>query len=146
MKAFTDLEQSKKLAEFLSIESADHHYVRKVTDFRGNPVDGEWSHPKFGNPNSKYANYIVQNFTSYEKLPCWSLAALLSVIPQEIGFDNENGEYVINITEGCDDRWVLTYDHYFNRNHSYYGLSSGADNLVDACYEMILKLNERKLI
>lgn len=141
-KAFTSLEQSRKLAEILSTESADHHYVRKVTDFRGNPVDGEWSHPKYGNPNSKYANYIVQNFTSYEKLPCWSLAALLSVIPQEI-FD---GEYIINITEGCDDRWVLTYDHYENSYHSFYGLSSGADNLVDVCYKIIQKLHKQKLL
>lgn len=81
MKSFTNIEQSKKLAEILPIESADHHYIRKVTDFRGNPVDGEWSHPKYGNPNSKYANYIVQNFTSYEKLPCWSLSALLALLP-----------------------------------------------------------------
>lgn len=39
MKAYTNIEQSKKLAEILPTESADHHYVRKVTDFRGNPVD-----------------------------------------------------------------------------------------------------------
>ena len=142
IKSHTDLFQSKKLAEILPIESADHHYVRKVTDFMGNPVDGEWSHPKYGNPNSKYAKYIVQNFTSYEKLPCWSLAALLSVIPQEIF----NGEYIINITEGCDNRWVLTYDHCENWDHSYYGLSSGADNLVDACVEMIEKLYKRKML
>jgi hypothetical protein len=75
-------------------------------------------------------------------IPCWSLAALLSVIPQEI-FD---GEYVINITEGCDDKWVLTYDHFKNRHHSYYGLSSSADNLVDACVIMIEKLYKREML
>ena len=80
MKAFTDIEQSKKLAEILPIESADHHYVRKVTDFMGNPVDGEWSTPKYGSPNSKHANYLVQNFTTYETIPCWSLAALFEVL------------------------------------------------------------------
>jgi len=74
--------------------------------------------------------------------PCWSLTALLDIIPQEI-FD---GEYIINITEGSDNKWVLTYDHYENRNHSYYGLSTGANNLVDACYNMILKLHERNLL
>lgn len=142
MKSYTDIEQSKKLAEILSIESADHHYVRKVTDFMGNPVDGEWSQPKYGNPNSKYANYIIQNFTTYETIPCWSLATLLSVIPQEL-FD---GQYVINITEGCDNRWVLTYDLVENRIYSFHGIFSEADNLVDACYEMILKLHEQKLI
>ncbi len=74
--------------------------------------------------------------------PCWSLAALLSVIPQEI-FDSE---YVINITEGCDEKWVITYDHINNKNHSYYGLSTGADNLVDACYNMIVRLKKHNLI
>lgn len=30
IKAYTDIKQSKKLTEILPIESADHHYVRKV--------------------------------------------------------------------------------------------------------------------
>ena len=72
----------------------------------------------------------------------WSLAALINIIPQEL-FD---GEYIINITEGIDNKWIITYDHYKNRNHSFYGLSTGADNLVDACYEMILKLHELKML
>ena len=55
MKGYTNLEQSKKLAGILPIESADHHYVRKITDFMGKPVDGKWSNPKYGNPNSKHA-------------------------------------------------------------------------------------------
>ena len=126
MKAYTNIEQSKKLAEILPLESADMDYIPVVN------IDGEYS--------------ITVNIWNNEHvidegwIPCWSLAALFSVIPQEI-FD---GEYIINITEGCDDRWILTYDHHENRNHSYYGLSHGADNLIDACYEMILKLNEMK--
>ena len=77
-----------------------------------------------------------------QKTPCWSLAALLDTIPQEI-FD---GEYIINITEGSDNRWIITYDHYENRNHSYYGLSSSADNLVDACVKIITRLHELKIL
>ena len=128
MKAFTDLEQSKKLAEILPIESADmFHFIHEV-DTVG-----------FGYKKEAAEFYSK---TEFEYLPCWSLAALLDIIPQEI-FD---GEYVINITEGCDNRWVLTYDYYENRNHSYYGLSTGADNLIDACYEMIIKLHEQKIL
>lgn len=33
MKSYTDLKQSQKLTEILPIETADHHYVRKVIDF-----------------------------------------------------------------------------------------------------------------
>lgn len=126
MKSYTDINQSKKLAEILPIESTDLSYLSKDgrgIEFFEEPVvnDGTWED---------------------DDIPCWSLAALLDIIPQEI-FD---GEYVINITEGIDNRWVLTYDHYENRNHSYYGLSTGADNLIDVCHEMIIKLNELKML
>ena len=124
MKAFSDLEQSKKLAEILPIESADmywwssgkRYYIEAMDDGDFNEEEGH--------------------------IRAWSLAALINIIPQEL-FD---GEYIINITEGIDNKWIITYDHYENRNHSFYGLSTGADNLVDACYEMILKLNELNLL
>ena len=69
MESFTSLEQSKKLAEFLPLESADAHYVRKITDFRGNPVDGKWSEPKFGNPEK--ANYIIHWLKSLKERYTW---------------------------------------------------------------------------
>ena len=124
MKAFSDLEQSKKLAEILPIESADmywwssgkRYYIEAMDDGDFNEEEGH--------------------------IRAWSLAALINIIPQEL-FD---GEYIINITEGIDNKWIITYDHYENRNHSFYGLSTGADNLVDACYEMIIKLHEQNLL
>lgn len=140
MKAYTDLKQSKILSEILPIESAGHHYVRKVTDFAGNTVDGKWSVPKYGNPNGKYANYIVQNFTSYEILPCWSLAALLSVLPRFIEFDTHYTFLLIYPTQNLG--WVVEYS-----NHKdIIDFSINNKNLIDACYEMIIKLNELKLL
>ena len=132
MKAYTDLEQSRILAEILPIESADMHYATWTI------LDGDF----IVSPNQGSTIEDLQEDYGEQIIPCWSLAALFSVIPQEI-FD---GEYVINITEGCDDRWVLTYDHHENRNHSYYSLSCVADTLIDACYKMILKLNEMKML
>ena len=140
MKAYTDLEQNKKLAEILPIESADHHYVRKTCDFRGNPVDGKWSEPKYGNPNSKHANYMVQNFTSYEIIPCWSLAALIEQIPSDLG----SAELTIEKNDSEPLKYGLNYHDRWGREDDiqtkYY------DNLVDACYEMIIKLHEQKLL
>lgn len=141
MKAYTDIEQSKKLAEILPTESADHHYVRKVTDFRGHPVDSEWSHPKYGNPNSKYANYFVQNFTSYEELPCWSLAALFNYL-REIDFfpkiDADEFGATMNITY---------YDKEFaGQLIPIHNIKIKAGSFIDACYELILKLHEQKLL
>ena len=135
MKAFSDLEQSKKLAEILPIESADMYYPWYIEE-DGDTIE---SGHRLTTPN-------VCGFTTHKinkmTLPCWSLAALINIIPQEL-FD---GEYIINITEGIDNKWIITYDHYENRNHSFYGLSAGADNLVDACYEMIIKLHEQNLL
>lgn len=127
MKAFTDIEQSKKLAEILPLESADMHYVRKTHDFMGNPVDGEWSHPKYGKPNSKFADYIVQNFAHYEKLFCWSLAAMLEQLEDTAGLAKDYGLWFC-----YDNRKSYCTKHY--------------DNPIDACYEMIVTLKEKGLI
>ena len=141
MKSYTDLEQSKKLAKILRLESADHHYVRETVDFRGNPVDGKWSIPKYGNPLSSYANYIVQNFESYETTPCWSLAALLDVIPFYIIY---NGKHLVLRMDKGESDFNIWYDIINN------GCASDIDftksNPVDACYEMIIKLYEFKLL
>lgn len=133
MKSYADLEQSKKLAEILPLESADNVIV-SIGDREGVKT--------ITMPKETF-NILMTPFTDIRNVtPCWSLAVLLNIIPQEIF----NGEYIINITEGCDNRWALTYDHFENRNHSYYSLSIGADNLIDACYELILKLNKLNML
>ena len=137
MRGYTTVEQSKKLAEILPIESADMYYVRKTHDFMGNPVDGELSHPKYGNPNSKHANCIVQNFTTYEKLPCWTLTALLNVIPNEL--KNNEGYYLTLMNDGewfCDYRNI---DGDCNKQVV-------AKNPIDACVKMIELLHKENLI
>lgn len=138
MKAYTDIEQSMKLAEILPIERADMYW------FVPADKEGEFIEEiKIISNKSEY--YLFEGITDWNDtpyIPAWSLAALLDAIPQEIF----NGEYVINITEGHINKWILTYDHRENRHHSYYGLSYGADNLIDACYEIVLKLHELKLL
>ena len=136
IKSYTDLEQSKKLAEILPPESANMCFKC----FGEETYDLTFCEVSYSEWAREYKELFDK--AGLQLIPCWSLSALINIIPQEI-FD---GEYIINITEGCDNRWVLTYDHFENRNHSYYGLSTGADNLVDACYEFILKLNELNLL
>ncbi len=130
VKSYTSKEQSEMLIKLgIPIETADMEYMFLKKD------------------GSKVSNvpFVKDGFEEpeccYTFIPCWSLTALINIIPQEI-FD---GEYIINITEGLNNRWILTYDHY-ERNNSFYGLSSGADNLVDACYKMIIKLNKLNMI
>lgn len=102
-KIYTSIEQSKKLVEILPIESADMFY-------RDNGIDVKlmWEHN-------------AQKVTS----PCWSLTALLNVLPSAT-LDSSN-------------------DHHF-RIHCMERYTEWHDNAVDACVEMILKLKELKLL
>ena len=62
-------------------------------------------------------------------VPCWSLAALLVVLPEIQG-----GKPVIAL----DDNYI-TYPHMSD-------LHTKADNPVDACYDMIMRLHELKML
>lgn len=67
IKSYTDLEQSKRLAEILPIESADYHYI----------TQGENSYIY---PYSLSGDDIKQYNKENKYIPCWSLAALMSVL------------------------------------------------------------------
>ena len=65
MKAYTDIEQSKKLAEILPLESADMHYVLIDTD------------------KNKYSAGLGKYIGILPHYPCWSLAALLDILNEQ---------------------------------------------------------------
>ena len=81
MKSYTDLEQSKKLAEILPIESADMYYqyvLPKSDKIKHNPENGnpgealEWynkGYTHFGNEPLSLKEYCI---------PCWGLSFFLS--------------------------------------------------------------------
>lgn len=106
MKSYTDIEQSKKLADILPLESADMYYWcgedLRVGGYKAIDIDYD--------------------------IPCWSLAALLSVLPKihklKPILDLEEN----SIQYSGTDVYVV------------------ADNPVDACYEVIIKLNKLNLL
>lgn len=117
IKSFTSLEQSKKLAKILPIESADMYYwhgshrLIRVNDGKCEDID----------------------------VHAWSLAALIDILPRFIEFKGD--KYYL--------RFMKEYIEYANDEVSITGRclhTTGNDNLVDACYEMILKLNELNLL
>ena len=119
IKSFTDLQQSKKLAEFLPIESADNVIVSFGDRYGVKTV----VMPK------ETFDIIKTPFADIrETTMCWSLAALLSVLPNGIVMnkDSQNGRY------------------HFSSTHA--GTYVTTDNPIDACYEMILKLHELKML
>lgn len=116
MKAYTDIEQSKKLAEFLPLESADMHYNDWSYDFlEGYEHTGRYK-ADLGTPKTICGELDI---------PCWSLAALLGVYPMLVGRDLD---------------MFCCWQNSKNLHSRHY------DNAVDACVEMILKLHERNLL
>ena len=120
IKSFTSLEQSRKLAEILPLESADmrYEYPSREKDEIQEPINGF----------SKSSFNWFKDSNSFIYSPCWSLAALLGVLPKgtNISTPNPLGE----IRYSCWNDYDITY----------------ASNPVDACYEMILKLKELKML
>ena len=112
IKSFTDLSQSKILSKILPLDSSDMFWL-----VLGNT------------PRVHVLTEPLSNYSSWENYPCWSLAALLNVLPEIQG-----GKPVIAL----DDNYI-TYPHMSD-------LHTKADNIVDACVELILKLHELNLL
>lgn len=122
MKSYTDIEQSKKLTEILPFESADM-YFEPSTGFCTEPSEVRVGDIKYAHPRS---------------IPCWSLVALLEILPDKVTINNEKYYLVFN-KKVVEYRGPITWD-------GQKSISSEACNLIDACYEMILKLHEQNLI
>ncbi len=127
MKAFTDLEQSKKLAEILSLESADMSY---------RPYREEGGIPDY---HLDLCPYVL---ASWIGVPAWSLAALLEQLDDEIT-DEDGNDYNLTIVKEN-----LQYQLYY---HDSWGEVEDIetdyyDDLVDAAFEMIIRLKENNLL
>lgn len=107
MKTYTDLSQSKKLAEILPLESADMSY---------SIIHNVGQEPY-------HCNVPMFVPAMNGDIPCWSLSALLDVLP--------NGNMLVKTTDGkyyCIVKDIMT-KHY--------------DNPLDVCYKTILELKEK---
>lgn len=115
VKSYTDLEQSKKLEEILPIESADMKWF-----FWKEEIDAHKT-PAFG-----YSKTAAESYKDTEAvyLACWSLSALLVVLPDYTLQTNTYGTVFVV----CESKKPIISDAY--------------DNPVDACYTLILKLHE----
>ena len=121
MKGYTDLEQSKKLSEFLPIESADmywwssgkRYYIESIDDGDFNEREGH--------------------------VRAWSLAALLQVLPLGIydEFDNCDYELEIDMIDKMP-RYIRLGDIY----HSKFPYDFEKDTLLDNVVESIIWLND----
>ena len=82
IKAYTDLSQSKKLAEILPHESADMCYKTEDVDYA--ETEDDYVLDLICRPYSEYLKFVGPMGLSYKAIPCWSLASLLNIIPKHI--------------------------------------------------------------
>lgn len=129
IKSYTDLEQSKKLAEILPLESADMWYHG-----HGSP----WESEKVYDSDACPFHSMSPNWDK----PCWSLAALLEEIPEIINFDDDESDYALEILKESD----LYYLSYGNPLEGDKLNIEPQENFVDACVAMIEKLHKLNLL
>jgi len=144
IKSYTDIEQSKKLTEILPIESADMIWYGIYCG-----MDGQYhllcdEYNKIGTIaiNKEFCKTLFKIGDEYvDWLPCWSLAALLSVLPKKYyPIKDHETNLILGIPK---DKWCVLYWDTTGMQH---GEDTLGDNPIDACYEMILKLNELKML
>ena len=118
MKAYTDLEQSKKLGEILPHESADlmWEYEPNKDTYRNKPM-----------------MIPIESYIFINDIPCWSLAALIEIIPWA-QVNRMTNSYKWEASSWINSNIVSEYH------------VEGFDTAVDACYELLLKLHELNLL
>ena len=121
IKSYTDLSQSKTLSKILPLESADMRFC--------------FSHTLDGRITGHYP--MIGREPSLGTIPCWSLVALLDVLPYKFVYNH----YLTLYKEGSKEYCCCCED--VNGNGFAYNF---ADNPIDVCYEMILKLYELKML
>ena len=118
IKSYTDIPQSKKLAEILPLESADMWWLYITAQGKHIAMMYEEPDPHY---LARMESYGIKNAA----IRCWSLAALLAVLPE---YTLKNSKFYETVALWCQ------------------GISVECDNIVDACYEMIMRLNELNLL
>ena len=137
LKSYTDLEQSKKLAEFLPLESADMHWSNFYPKGLGYSNTFKPSLTAYNQAIGTYEllkkDYKVEKY-KWKMIPCWSLAALLKIIRSACNYEllsiEENKIFGVCKLEISTCRF----------------LTEIYDNELDVCYEMILKLHKLNIL
>lgn len=137
MKSYTNLEQSKKLAEILPIDSADMCWCNN--SIKGVSYTDEFS------ANLRTVKEVKDIFDStfnewdkyWKLIPCWSLAALLNILDNRAYSIDEDA--IVTLSSYKTVEWDLSIS-----NSGLYMITKS--DPIDACVEMIVKLKEKDLI
>lgn len=119
MRSYTNLEQSKKLAEILPVESADLWWG--TNEFK----------PRFHKHYHQYLGITIN------LIPCWSLAALLDILSNRAYFIDEDANVTLSSYKTVE--WDLSIINS--------GLEDVTkSDPIDTCVKMIYTLKNKDLI
>ena len=133
IRGYTNIEQSRKLAEILPLESADMFYTTNC-DWQGKII-GLLDVPLYIGSDG----FID---TEMGEIYAWSLAALLEQLHYELCDDDGNSLYLQINKE--DDMYKLAYEDPYGDLESIE--TDGHEHFVDACVAMIEGLHELNLL
>lgn len=127
MKAYTDLDQSKKLAEILPSESADAFYPWRelIKDYDSIYV-----------PEKMLVSDLEEN-----DILAWSLVALSAFILSSV-VDDDGNNYKFYLSKDGLDRWIA---YYKSDDVSIY-ICEESHNMIDVIFEMVCWLKTEKYI
>ena len=116
VKICTSIEQSKKLIELgVDVNTADIYYDVNSYGIQSKPE-------------------VAIGKISSKDIPAWSLTALIELLPNKIVVNNE--KYFLHFTKNkVEYIGIVTWD-------GQKCISTEAENLLDACYNMIVKLKK----
>lgn len=137
MKSYTNLEQSKKLAEFLPLESADMCWTNHCYgSIRSSMTASSKTIEEYKELLTRFGD--LTNIDVF--YPCWSLNSLIYILPDTIT-DEDGTIFGLNIKKNFIEYYNPSMGALYATYHSII-----AEDLVDACYEMIIKLKEKGLL
>ena len=132
IKSYTDIEQSRKLAKILPLESADMEYL--AIKENGLLI----AKIPFVKDDSEVEDSAYSHI--YDRIVCWSLATLRNLLPPAIKPNKDL--YLFESHNTFNNSWVYRYYNEDDTSYLYYNNTSE----IDVCYEMILKLHELNLL
>lgn len=123
IKSYTDIEQSRRLAKIFAVETSDYYYPITYIEESTNKYLMSYIKPYIGRLSD-----IEDSVDTRLYIPCWSLTALLDVLPNGHSLGKRtNGKYYVCMTHIKHD--IPEFD-----------------NPVDACVAMIEKLHKLNLL
>ena len=122
-KIATDLEQSKKLAKILPIESADMYYCYDYDTYTG-----VWYF-------DDEPTVIGVTTIDIDDVPAWSLSALMDILRKFARNIDKDGSVSVSSYKGIE--WTLSLNNVTDIN------SVENYDMIDACVDVIIKLKEK---